>query len=193
MVSHLEMQTCQQIHHARWELPPLRWMMSFLPPCPLPPPLLPHDQYSRVANETLWCDRQYSRSCPSFLFLKIWSVSACMWCLYNFQSKDQIPTTFYISFPKNDQFFIQNWSISDYATRSCVFVALSGDCSLAGLYCPQYDRKRILLLADNLRKRAFLVDLKNWHCTEYSIAVVAFQDCQGLELIVPSKWEWQWQ
>ena len=24
MVSHLEMQTCQQIHHARWELPPLR-------------------------------------------------------------------------------------------------------------------------------------------------------------------------
>ena len=24
MVSQLEMQTCQQIHHARWELPPLR-------------------------------------------------------------------------------------------------------------------------------------------------------------------------
>ena len=84
MVSQLEMQTCQQIHHARWELPPLRWMMSFLPPWPCLPPLLPHDQYSWVANETLWCDRQYSRSCPSFLFLKIWSVSACMWCLYQF-------------------------------------------------------------------------------------------------------------
>ena len=53
-------------------------------PPPWPPLLLPHDQYSRVANETLWCDRQYSRSCPSFLFLKIWSVSACMWFLYQF-------------------------------------------------------------------------------------------------------------
>ena len=157
-------------------------------PPPWPPLLLPHDQYSRVANETLWCDRQYSRSCACFSFSKnLISV------FINFQSKDQIPTTFYISFPKNDQFFIQNWSISDYATRSCVFVALSWDCSLAGLYCPQYDRKRNLLLADNLRKRAFLVDLKNWHCKKYSIAVVAFQDCQGLELIVPSKWEWQWQ
>ena len=70
MVSQLEMQTCQQIHHARWELPPLRWMMSFLPPWPCLPPLLPHDQYSWVANETLWCDRQYSRSCACFSFSK---------------------------------------------------------------------------------------------------------------------------
>ena len=151
MVSQLEMQTCQQIHHARWELPPLRRMMSFLPPDPL--------SSSLMINILGWQMRlcgvigNIQDPAHAFLFLKIWSVSACMWCLYNFQSKDQIPTTFYISFPKNDQFFIQNWSISDYATRSCVFVALSGDCSLAGLYCPQYDRKRILLLADSLRRK----------------------------------------
>ena len=88
MVSHLEMQTCHKIHHARWELPPLRWMMSFLPPCPCPLPS------SLMINILGWQMRLCGviRTILNilrvyFIYIKIWSVSACMWCLYHFTIK----------------------------------------------------------------------------------------------------------
>ena len=106
MVSHLEMQTCQQIHHARWELPPLRWMMSFLPPCPLPPALLPHDQYSRVANETLWCDPHYIEYPARLFYLYKNLISVCLHVMslsfYNQRTKYRQLSMF--PFPKNAQF-----------------------------------------------------------------------------------------
>ena len=48
------------------------------PTLPLPPALLPHDQYSRVANETLWCDPHYIEYPARLFYLYKNLISVCL-------------------------------------------------------------------------------------------------------------------
>ena len=119
MVSHLEMQTYQQIHHARWELPPLRWMMSFLPPwtCPLPSSL----KINILGWQMRLCGVIGNIQYPARLFYLYKDlISVCLHVMslsfYNQRTKYRQLSMF--PFPKNAQFSSKIDQFLIIATRS---------------------------------------------------------------------------